>query len=70
MVTKFEANVSVVIRSNARVGDELIENVVEKVLGRNGNGERMIDLCEERKLVAGNIFKKKDIHNHTWKNSK
>ena len=64
-------NLSIVLLGdlNAGVGDEVVEDVVGRlrIPGRNGNGETMIELCLERKLVAGNtVLRKKDIHKYTW----
>ena len=54
---------------NARVGDGEVEGVVGKygVPGENENGERLLDMCVEQKLVKGNsFFKKKGINKYTW----
>ena len=54
---------------NARVGDEEIEGVVGKygVPERNGNGERLLNMCVENDLVVGNsLFKKRMINKYTW----
>ena len=54
---------------NARVGDEVVEGVVGMygVAGRNGSGEKMLDMCIEQELVVGNTwFKKKCVNKYTW----
>ena len=67
----FGANVIIVLLGdlNACVDDKLLEDLVSKhgMPGRNLNGERMIGICVERELVAGNIlFKNKGIQRYTW----
>ena len=62
-------NVVVLGDLNARVGDEMVENVIGRygVPGRNDSGENLIGLCMEQELVVGNsLFKKRDIHKYTW----
>ena len=64
-------NVNVVLMGdlNARVGNEQVDDVVGKygVPGRNGSGEKMLEMCIERELVIANtVFKKKDVHKYTW----
>ena len=54
---------------NARVGNEVVENVVGRygVPGRNESGVKLLELCMEQELVVGNtLFKKKDINKYTW----
>ncbi len=54
---------------NARVGDEVVENIVGRygVPGRNESGVRLLDICAERELVIGNsMFKKKEVNKYTW----
>ena len=60
----------VVLRDlNARVGNEVIEGIVGRhgVPGRNGSGERLLEMCAEQELVVGNSwFKKNDVYKYTW----
>ena len=52
----------VVLRDlNARVGNEVIERIVGRhgVPGRNENGERLLEMCAEQELVAGNSCSRK-----------
>ncbi len=54
---------------NARVGDEVVENVVSRygVPGRNESGRKLLDMCMERELVIGNsLFQKRGKNKYTW----
>ena len=57
---------------NAKVGNERLG--IEPVMGKHGcgklneNGERLINICLNNKLViGGTIFQHRDIHKLTWK---
>lgn len=57
---------------NAKVGNN--NNNCERTLGkhgvgtRNDNGEILLELCLQNKLIiGGNIFPHKDVHKLTWK---
>ena len=54
---------------NARVGNEVVEDVVGRygVSKRNENEGRMIVLCVEQEMMVGNtLLKKKDIYKYLW----
>ena len=54
---------------NARVGDSEVEGVVGKfgASGANKNGRKLMEMCTEKRLSAGNtFFEKRDIHKSTW----
>ena len=66
----FDVNERVVVLGdlNAKVGDREREGVVGKygVPGVNENGERLVEVCAERKMIIGNTwFQKKLIHKYT-----
>ena len=66
----FDVNMNVIVLGdlNARVGNEAIEKVMGTfgVPGRNGNGEKLLNLCCERELMIENsFFKKREIHKFT-----
>ena len=65
----FGANESIVLLGdlNARVGDEVIEDVVgrHEVSGRNENGENIIGLCMEKIDDWKHLFRMY-IHRYTW----
>ena len=70
-VGSFGRNKSVVVLGylNARLGNEVIEGIVGRhgVPGRNGSGERLLEMCAEQELVVGNSwFKKNDVYKYTW----
>ena len=70
-IGSFGKNESVVVLGdlNARVGNELIEDIVgwHGVSGRNESGERLLEMCTEQELVVGNSwFKKNDVYKYTW----
>ena len=53
---------------NAKVGNRTEDGVLEKygVLGVNENGERLVEVCTERRMIIGNIwFKRRLIHKYT-----
>ena len=53
---------------NAKVGDRVREGVLGKygVPGVNENGERLVEVCTERRMIIGNTwFQKKLIHKYT-----
>ena len=53
---------------NARVGNEVIEEIVRQhgVSGINESGERLLEMCAEQELVVGNSwFKKRDVYKYT-----
>lgn len=55
---------------NARVGREGVGRIIGPfgVGDRNENGESLIELCEERRMVVGNTwFKKSENHKYTWR---
>ena len=65
-VGSFGRNESVVVLGdlNPRVRNEVIEGIVGRhgVPGRNESGERLLEMCAEQELVAGNSwFKKNDV---------
>ena len=56
----FGVNVNIVLlgKLNARVGDEVVEDLVGRhdVTWGNENGERKVELCVERELMVGNAY--------------
>ena len=53
---------------NAKVGDRIREGILGKhgVPGVNENGERLLEVCTERRLIIGNTwFQKKLVHKFT-----
>ena len=63
-------NVVVMGDLNARVGEEVVANVVGKfgVPGKNASGEKLLEVCMEHELVVGNtLFRKKRKHKYTWR---
>ena len=70
-VGNFGRNESLVVLGdfNARVGNEVIEEIVGRhgVPGRNECGERLLEMCAEQELVVDNSwFKKTDVNKNTW----
>ena len=61
-------NVNVVLMGdlNARVEDEQVDGVIEKygVPGRNRRGEKMLEICKEKLVVANTVFNKSDVHKY------
>ena len=54
---------------NAKVGDREKDGVLGRygVPGVNENGERLVEMCSERRLIVGNTwFQKRMIHKYTW----
>ena len=71
VVRSFGRNESLVVLVdlNARVGNEVIDGIVGRhgVPGRNESGERLLEICAEQELVAGNSwFKKNNVYKYTW----
>ena len=66
----FNENERIVILGdmNAKVGDRAKDGVLGKhgVPGVNENGERLVEMCTERRMIIGNTwFKKRMIHKYT-----
>ena len=66
----FDENERIVILGdmNAKVGDRERDGVLGKygVPGINENGERLVEMCTERRMIIGNTwFKKRMIHKYT-----
>lgn len=54
---------------NAQVGQDMTECTgrYSLKLNTNDNGQRLIDLCtDERLVIGGTLFPHKDIHKYTW----
>ena len=70
-IAGFSGNCYVVVLGdlNARVGDEMVGNVLGRfgVPGVNMSGLRMLEMCLEYDLAVGNsLFKKNVIKKYTW----
>ena len=70
-VGSFGRNESMVVLGdlNARVGNEVMEGIVERhgLPRRNESGERLLEMCAEQELAVGNTwFKKNDVYKYTW----